>query len=128
MALYVAIINTPGYLPEVDPYYADSIGEAWGYLADEYEQGDEISRETWEAIRQLAANEIEPANGTPYDYHILVTSDDRVLAYHVMAVACAWFARCDKPATHLRQHPALTVPGGDGVPCCDRCAGVGARN
>jgi hypothetical protein len=37
---YVAITNTPGYLPESDPVEFDTAAEAWQYLADE--------RERWE--------------------------------------------------------------------------------
>ena len=32
------------------------------------------------------------------------------------AIRCAWFALCDRLATHTRRHPTL----GD-VPICDRC-------
>lgn len=34
---------------------------------------------------------------------------------------CEWFAACENPATHEEPHPVLGA-----VPCCDRCAKVGA--
>lgn len=33
--VYVATINTPGYLSEGDPFYADNPAECWEYLAEE---------------------------------------------------------------------------------------------
>lgn len=33
---------------------------------------------------------------------------------------CAWFAKCDRPATHIEPHPVLV-----GVPACDRCPTIG---
>jgi hypothetical protein len=33
---------------------------------------------------------------------------------------CAWFAKCDRDATHIEPHPILS-----GVPACDRCPTIG---
>lgn len=33
--MYVATINTPGYLPDVEPATFDTPEQAWSYLADE---------------------------------------------------------------------------------------------
>jgi hypothetical protein len=33
--MYVAIVNTPGYLPDDEPVKFDTASEAWAYLADE---------------------------------------------------------------------------------------------
>ena len=38
--VYVAIVNVPGYLAELDPFYSHDAAECWTYLADE--------REAWE--------------------------------------------------------------------------------
>lgn len=35
--MYVAIINQPGYLPEVDPVEFDTCTEAWRYIVSELE-------------------------------------------------------------------------------------------
>ena len=35
MTHYIAAVSTPGYLPETEPTYFDSIEDAWEYLADE---------------------------------------------------------------------------------------------
>lgn len=36
MTLYLATINTPGYLPEAEPAYFDTAAEAWDHLWDEH--------------------------------------------------------------------------------------------
>jgi hypothetical protein len=38
---YVAIINTPGYLPEAEPAVFDTPQEAWSHLADERQRHEE---------------------------------------------------------------------------------------
>ena len=38
---YVAIINTPGYLPDVQPEEFDTCREAWAWLAEECRQRDD---------------------------------------------------------------------------------------
>lgn len=35
--MFVAIINQPGYLPEVDPVEFETCAEAWGYIVSELE-------------------------------------------------------------------------------------------
>ena len=35
-------------------------------------------------------------------------------------VACHWFAKCDRQATHLEPHPVLGPQ-----PACDRCPEIG---
>lgn len=35
-------------------------------------------------------------------------------------MTCSWFALCDRPATHVREHPAFP----SGVPTCDRCGNL----
>lgn len=39
---------------------------------------------------------------------------------YVPAQLCQWFAKCDRPATHLEPHPVLGP-----VPACDRCPVIG---
>ena len=39
---YVAIINTPGYLPDVQPEEFDTCREAWAWLAEECRQRDDV--------------------------------------------------------------------------------------
>lgn len=41
MPKYVAIINTPGHLPESEPAEFDTAQEAWDYLADERKRAEE---------------------------------------------------------------------------------------
>lgn len=36
--MFVATINQPGYLPEVDPVEFETCAEAWSYVADEIER------------------------------------------------------------------------------------------
>lgn len=46
MTLYVATINTPGYLPENDePDVFDTPGEAWAYLRDARERAEDLFAE-----------------------------------------------------------------------------------
>lgn len=149
MTLYVALINTPGYLPEVDPVYFDGAREAWQYLVsermraeDEYlgipdnpsdpdgpcHYSDTVIRLKAEAYavdvdgRTMSGEGCVYGNTPGYD-----GSHDLGVAYSVTVVACSWFAQCDRAATHLRPHPVLSTPGTDeGIPCCDRCAGLTA--
>jgi hypothetical protein len=39
----------------------------------------------------------------------------------VWARRCEWFAKCERPATHLESHPVFP----DGVPACDHCVKIG---
>lgn len=47
-----------------------------------------------------------------------LSADDRVFAEGVskLPVKCAWFAKCDRPANGLRDHPVLGQ-----VPLCKTC-------
>lgn len=54
MPKYVAIINTPGHLPESEPAEFDTAREAWDYLADERKRAED-SAEDWPV-------------GNPYEY------------------------------------------------------------
>jgi hypothetical protein len=47
MTKFVARINMPGYLPEGTTPVFDRITEAWSYLAEERERGEEAA-ESWE--------------------------------------------------------------------------------
>lgn len=40
--MYLAIINTPGYLPDVQPEEFDTCREAWAWLAEECRQRDDV--------------------------------------------------------------------------------------
>lgn len=60
MKKYVATVNVPGYLPmDDDPPYFDKAHEAWQYLADERERGEQDTEgdtlsETWRELSDRA--------------------------------------------------------------------------
>lgn len=72
MVQYVATINVPGYLPQDDdPPVFDTAQEAWAYLADERERGEDGS-ELLDATATLVelnrvAMEARWTNGAPTD-------------------------------------------------------------
>lgn len=45
--VYVATINTPGYLPEGDPLYASNPAECWEWLADERLRAEDATDDDW---------------------------------------------------------------------------------
>jgi hypothetical protein len=51
---------------------------------------------------------------------IELTSRDGLLYKDDEPVACHWFAKCDRQATHLEPHPVLGP-----TPACDRCVEKG---
>lgn len=68
-AVYEAFVNTPGYLPMGDePTSFDSAREAWGWLVDECERGEDvgctISDAQW-TMRRLADSDSAWSLGTP---------------------------------------------------------------
>lgn len=75
--MYVATINVPGYLPEGEPAEFDTPAEAWDYLAEERERGED-AHEDWEGdtglgeysstlstLRYIASGEHE--HGNPHE-------------------------------------------------------------
>ena len=91
---FVAIMNTPGYLPQDDdPPVFDTPAEAWGYLANERERdltdatdGDAQLDTTWSELRRLAT--LGPQ--APFGHSVVGStpgydgSHDLGLAYTVM--------------------------------------------
>jgi hypothetical protein len=57
---YLALINTPGYLPEDEPVEFETIAEAWTYLAEE-RRGDEDNVEGTDGYSEIAAKLAEMA-------------------------------------------------------------------
>lgn len=57
---YLALINTPGYLPEDEPVEFETIAEAWTYLAEE-RRGDEDNVEGADGYSEIAAKLAEMA-------------------------------------------------------------------
>ena len=77
---YVAIINTPGYLPDVQPEEFDTCREAWAWLAEECRQRDDalappsgddlvlvMDRTTGEVTGVLPADQGEWLTNVPMD-------------------------------------------------------------
>lgn len=67
---YVAIINTPGYLPENEPEEFETITEAWGYLAEERKRAEDDFEEdgysnTYHRLEELF-KDAEPECGSVY--------------------------------------------------------------
>jgi hypothetical protein len=61
---YVATINTPGYLPmDDDPPVFDTAREAWAYLADERERGEDDYAEDDEDYSDTYQDLVSLANG-----------------------------------------------------------------
>lgn len=71
-AKYVATINVPGYLPQDDdPAVFDTAREAWQYLAEERERGEDVAELLDATLTLVGLNRIVMAsrwqNGTPTD-------------------------------------------------------------
>lgn len=67
---YVAIINTPGYLPENEPEEFETIAEAWGYLVEERKRQEDDFEEdgysnTYHRLVELS-KDAEPECGSVY--------------------------------------------------------------
>lgn len=82
---YTAIINLPGFLPDAEPVTFQSLGEAWDYLADEYEHHAwEVDDKTHRRDRaELKRHRKHPGNvvlsdGYAYEVQVteVVTADD----------------------------------------------------
>lgn len=107
--MFSAILNTPGYLPEMDsiPLF-DTARGAWGYLLDEYMRHCDQSEVDYDSNAQ-AAFESAMRHQTPTDTIYAADSDDDLgTAYTVTSIPNPW------------QNPAPTE-----LPECIQCSHCG---
>lgn len=110
MARYLALVNTPGYMPwDDDPPIFDTPGEAWGYLAEHRAgaYGMDGVPEHDEGIRDLGAQEAageHASTGCVYAPTPGYEGDhDLGLAYSVVAVEQR-LATPEEAAAYLAGH------------------------
>jgi len=88
--------------------FTDARGVVWGFQSGTnllYAVGSEVDH-AWE---------LDPA--APRTVEILENAAKAFYTEYAPVPTCEWFARCDRPAAGVVDHPML----GD-VPCCTPCA------
>lgn len=98
--------------------------------AADLQKGDTFSTDGYVVVSALALNDFTnrvsvelwlDASGGIRKHGVLDADDACPIWTADDGEPCQWFARCENEATHVEPHVVL-----GGVPCCDRCAKIGA--